>query len=152
MSWIKPICDRTLENVNRVIELNSKILNNTATVEEVLEWKTNLKGALNKSDLERIVNNCDYLSDVLGITITTQTVPELPTLSWYQTLLTNIQTLISGYVVYPDTPTLPSSPLNTYQKWNDIEKILFDMNNILETSGMYFCSGEELLCEDNFII
>lgn len=153
-TWIEPIYDRTESDVDRVKYLENQIRNSAATASELQEWKSDLKGALNKSDLQRIVNNCKVLSELLGVTIVNQTVPEIPTIQWYAQLLNNVSTLKNRYIVHSDTPGLPTEPLNTYEKWNIVEKILWDMNDIFKNSPIYYATGSgeiDLFCNDYLI-
>lgn len=150
--WIEPIYDRTQTDVNRVKELNLKLQTNQATEEEILEWQDNLKGVINTSDLQRIINNCNYLSEELGVEIVDLSIPEIPTVSWYATLLSNVQTLIDNYIIHAETPDLPIQPLNTFIKWNIIEKSLWDMSDILSASTLYYCNENDLICNDNILI
>lgn len=150
--WLPPIYDRTLYDVNRAIELNNKYLNGTITNEEKIEWKNGLKGALNKSDLDRILVDINYLSNKSQVSITSQTIPEIPTISWYSELLTNIQTLVNAIGKRSETPDLPTQPLNTYTKWNIIEKHLQDMYEITSSYVFNYCGNNELYSNDNALI
>lgn len=146
LDWIpnrKLIFDRTQEDVDRVKELNQKFRLGTITDEEKLEWQGEMKGALNYSDLERITYYIDFLGDVLDIEVTPQVIPEIPRASWYEVLLENLEELRDNYMIHPDTPMVPSQPLNTYQKWNDIEKILYDLYGIYSARSVYY-TGQEL--------
>lgn len=137
------IYDRTKNDVDRVIELTEKIRNKTITSAELQEWNGNLKGAINTSDLNRIISYINYLSEELQIPVTSQTVPAIPRTNWYSILKSNLNNLRSNYTIHADTPKVPNSPLNTYQKWNDIEKLLFDLLEIFNSQDIYY-AGDEL--------
>lgn len=124
------IYDRTREDVDRVIELNKKYLDRTITNEEKEEWSENLKGAINVSDLNRIENNISSIAGFLGVSVISKmwALNEIPKVSDYQRIRVNVESLRNSWYVLPDTPSAPNSPLNTYQKWNDIEHILHDLN------------------------
>ena len=61
--WKMSITNRTQNDVDRVIYLNQKVQTNTATADELTEWKNDLKGAFNLSDQERIINNLNIIND-----------------------------------------------------------------------------------------
>lgn len=140
---IELIFDRTQEDVDRVKLLNQKYQNGTITEVELAEWNGNLKGALNKSDLTRILFYMNYFAENLSIALTPQTLPEIPRESWYETLHDNLELLRSNYSTHETTPEVPDNPFNTYQKWNDIEKILYDLYDIYSNQNIYYC-GDEL--------
>lgn len=146
------IYDRTQEDVDRVKTLNSKLQFQTITQEEFLEWKTVLKGALNKEDLQRLCIIMDHISAELHISIVSLTVPEIPNTSWYSTFLNNIQTLLDNFSKHSETPSLPSLSLNTYTKWNIIEKILWDICDIYNNRNVYYAGNNELLSNNNILI
>lgn len=124
------IYDRTQSDVDRVIELNRKYIGRTITNEEKEEWSGSLKGAINVSDLNRIEGNIYAISEFLNASVAskTWTLNEIPRVSDYQRIRGNVESLRNAWFVLPDTPPTPQQPLNTYQKWNDIEHILHDLN------------------------
>ena len=79
--------------------------------------------------------------------------PEIPNVSYYQILEDTMGSLISYGYGYQTTPQLPSRPYNTYQKWNDIEKILLDIYLVLtESIGVFSYTGNnELFCSSDLI-
>lgn len=139
--WRDAVTDRSQSDVERVRELLQKGWKNFAAIEKE-EWEGDLKGALNTSDLERIQNNVQLLSDVLELGLSVAAVPELPGESFYDQLLVNVEAIRNGYCVHADTPKTPAAPLDTYQKWNDIEHILLDVYKILLNNFHYYCGGE----------
>ena len=151
--YFDAIYDRTQEDVDRVKYLNNQMQTKLATSAEIQEWTSNLKGALNKADLERIVNNTSYLATKLGITLPydVSTIPDLPTREWYDLFIANIKAVRDYGMLYTTTPLLPEHPFNTYEKWNDIEKILFDAFTLLQSLSLYFC-GDDLVGNDNILI
>ena len=56
------ITDRTQEDVNRVDELVAKGYQ-SFTDEEKTEWATDMKGALNASDINRVIQATNYLAE-----------------------------------------------------------------------------------------
>lgn len=127
------IFDRSIMDVTRAKELRKKALETgyaSFTAEEKAEWDKGLKGALNYTDLNRIEENCRELSRLLGIELTTKTdwdLQDIPTVQEFNRIRYNIELLkTSAYTPY-DIPDTPEEPFNTYQKINDIEKILYDI-------------------------
>lgn len=141
--WNDAITDRRQSDVDRVNELNTKFLNQTITPEEIAEWRTDLKGALNRSDLHRIENNIHLLSDVLDLNLTTyeDSIPERPNVSYFANIISNVTAIRNEGYILDDTPQVPSQPLNTHNKWNEIERILLDCYTIL-TQNFHIYTGE----------
>lgn len=139
--WQNTVTDRTQSDVDRVLELLEKGWQNFSDREKS-EWNGGLKGALNTADLERIQNNIQLLSDVLEIGLTVSAVPEQRTPSFFEEILQNVATIREAYMTYNTTPANPTHPLNTYSKWNDIEKILTDIHSILLNNFCYYCGSE----------
>lgn len=141
--WMSPVTDRTMQDVNRAKELNSKRFADM-TAEEKVEYLAGLKGALNREDLLRVENNIRLLADVLELDIATyeDAIPEFPTTAYYNNLLGNVEAIREAYVVHADTPSTPNAPLNTYGKWNEVEKILADVHECLDANFYYYCGSE----------
>lgn len=120
------------------------------------EW---LKGCYNYIDLNRVEEWCKYLSDLLnsygyGNLISVKTdwnVKDIQTIEQMARYLNNIKILMETFVLKNDTPQLPESiDKLTFQKANDIEKILFDINELIEKmeaifrySGTFYSSESE---------
>ncbi len=143
MEFETPIFDRTLENVNSLKILLQKGYKNF-TEEEKLEWKNNLKGALNISDLNRIENNIAVIAEKLNDTVTTKTnwketdIPLQTDFSRIRSNLLNLRSKLS-YILDKYTPNVPGLPYNYYSKINDIEKIIFDIYELLIHQEQYYC-------------
>ena len=139
MEWIY---DRTEEDVSRVKELTEKYLSGTITEAEKAEWYGDMKGALNLSDLNRVESNLSVIAGVLDLSITTKTwlIGNIPRESDYQRICDNLQALRNAMPAV-NTPEVPNPPLNTYQKWNDIERIIF---NIYDSLMDYDYAGSEI--------
>ena len=121
--WVEPIYDRT----------SADITTKTA------------KAYCNYTDLQRLEDNCEYLSDLFGLTITTKTWnrTDFPTVSDLSRIRSNIATLRTVYYTRSTTPTNPDNPLNTYQKWNAAEQILNDIYELYnENLSAYFYASE----------
>lgn len=151
MAWIEPIFDRTRADVDKIKNLYESIRSGLVSPEELAEYQRDLKGAINRSDLQRVVNNLNYLADLLDVSITSQTIPEIPRASWYSTLRSNLSTVLNAYAKHADTPNIPSRPFNTYQKWNTIEKIIWDIKDIYE-SNLNAYAGTELYANNDILI
>ncbi len=124
------IYDRTQEDVDRVKELNGKYLDGTITEREKAEWHGHMKGALNAWDLRRIERNTELIGEYVAVLVTTNTewdVCDLPRESDYKRIRDNVERIREFGDGMPFIPETPVQPLNTYQKWNDIEKILHDI-------------------------
>lgn len=134
-NWTTPIVDRTDEDVERLKQYDLIGYKNL-TESQKMEWYNDMdgmKGALDKSDLNRIESNIGYLAE--------QTLISLPIMSrWaYEDIfdlsnanrvLTNIQKLVSRFS-FRVQPQIPGAPLNSYQKINQIESLLLRMYEAL---------------------
>lgn len=143
--FITPVFDRTYEDIRTLKYLLNKGYSNL-NYEEKLMWDTNLKGALNVSDLNRIEHNISILLADVGITFTPKIWSEkdIPLKSDFEKIRTNLVKLClatnSKFIV-----AVPILPYNTYQKINDIEKIIFDIFKILVNNRyFYYCKGQGL--------
>lgn len=141
LMWNQAVTDRTQNDVERVYELLEKGWNNFSD-DEKEEWKAGLKGAINESDILRIQNNIQLLSDVLEINLTVSGVPEHFNESFFNEIIQNTETIRNAYCIHATTPETPNAPLNIFQKWNDIEKILEDVYGILLNNFHYYCGNE----------
>ena len=139
--WIEAVTDRSQNDVYRVLELLEKGWKNF-TDSEKREWSAGMKGSLNTSDLTRIQNNIQLLSDVLELNLTVSDVPEIPTVTLFGEIRENTGKIRSAYCIHSITPTVPEEPVNTFEKWNDIEKILSDVYEILLNNFHYYCGTE----------
>lgn len=141
LMWQQSVTDRTQSDIKRVIALLEKGWNNFS-YDEKEEWNEGLKGALNTSDLKRIQNNIQLLSDVLEIDLTVSAVPEPFNESFFKEIIENTEIIRNSYCTHTTTPVTPQVPLNVFQKWNDIEKILEDVYEILLNNFHYYCGSE----------
>lgn len=139
--WQNPVTDRTQDDVERVLKLLEKGWQNFSD-EEKTEWSAGMKGALNATDLERIQNNIRLLSDVLELDLSVSAVPEIPDEIFYEAVRVNIASIRGAYCIHTTTPETPEAPLNTFSKWNDIERILADVYEILLNNFHYYCGSE----------
>lgn len=152
------VYDRTAADVERVKYLNKQYKERKITPEELEEWKTGinekvgLKGALNLSDFNRNEKNCKFIGDLMGVEVNTKTwvYGMIPRSIDYQRLKENVQALKDHATLLSNTPEVPDRPFNTYQKWNDIEKILHDVYQacLLFMGGFYY-AGDEIYAGDS---
>lgn len=149
--WKQAVTDRAQSDVERVLELLEKGWQNFSE-DEKNEWSGGMKGALNKSDLERVQNNIQLLSDVLELGLDVPVVPELPDEAFFKLLASNVESIRSAYCIHTTTPETPAAPLNTYSKWNDIEQILTDVYEILLNNFHYYCGSEIYAGDDTGLL
>ena len=146
--WMDAVTDRSQADVNRLHELFAKgNFDNLSNVEQH-ELVNNSKGALNAFDLRRIKNNIELLAEVLELNLTISPVPRIPTQGYFTEVLDNVRAIRNCHYIYTKTPAVPEAPLNTFEKWNDIEKILDDTYDIL-MSNFHYYAGEQLHAGDS---
>lgn len=146
------VYDRTKEDVDRVKYLNEQYLKGIITEKEKQEWnagisgKSGLKGALNLSDINRNENNCKVISELLAVTVDIKKWDhdDIPRVMDYTRICDNVRKIRLSFIAHSDTPEVPEQPLNTYQKWNDIERILHDVyySYVRLKNSSYYCGIE----------
>lgn len=153
MSWITPIIDRTQADVNLVLEYDNIGYNNL-TPEQKAVWNAGMKGALNASDLNRIENNIQYLASILelyNLNIKTNwQISDVPRNNDFNRILSNLNALKDKFHLKYDIslPETPDLPLNSYEKINDIENILYIINqsfnfvNFITSDGKVFVTSD----------
>lgn len=157
LAWIEPVTDRTQADVDRAKYLIEKGYSNL-TEDERTEWNAGLKGCLNASDLSRILNNIEILRQVLELNIpaTDLNVPYTPVQSWFSyNVLWRVQMIREAYSTYDTTPQTPGYHGGggfytidyTYQDINDVEQILKDVHDIIE-SNFYYLNIDEVTMGD----
>ena len=67
VEWIEPITDRSQTDVDRLAYLRSLDYSKLTSAQKA-EWDQDSKGALNKSDLVRILNDIALLYETFGFT------------------------------------------------------------------------------------
>ena len=89
-------------------------------------------------------NNIQILLDVLEIDSSSyvEAVPEFPTSAYFEQMRNNVTAIRNGYAVHVDTPEVPELPFNTWQKFNDIEKILADVYEVVASQLRYYAGSE----------
>lgn len=146
------ITDRTQSDVSRYLYLKSKAFSDM-TAEEQLEWLSDLKGAYNFTDMNRVDGAVDYIVERLrdvgsyidGIkTYKLWSREHLPTQKELEQYLNNISILRSQFVGVPSMPPMPSDmQMFTHKEANDIEKILLEVDWLItKIAQSWFFSSE----------
>lgn len=150
------IIDRTSADVSRRAYLKERVKNGAATAEEAAEWLTDLKGAYNASDLNRVGAACAYIyrlcaevdMPVRGYAAlrTDRTGSDIPTPAEMQTYLATVAALKAAVSATQELPASMSG--STFEDWNNIEKLLVEVDRLLRNvvqsfvySGMVY-SGQ----------
>lgn len=129
------------------------------TPEELSEWMGGLKGAYNASDLNRVGEAVRYVADRLegcGYLVqvapkTDWTVEDIPTAAQLTAYLADVATLRGVLTVLPGNPEVPADMAGlTWREANDIEKILEDVDAVIDIMITTFVPCGEAICgEDN---
>ena len=145
------ITDRTAADVERYLTLRNKGFANLTEAEKT-EWLSNMKGAYNYTDLNRVEEAVQYVAGRLrerGYSVDipeakTWTMNSLPTLSDMNTYLNNIKVIRSAFATLSTTPQAPASIKGfTYKEANAIEQIIVDVDQLLENMmSAWFFSGD----------
>ena len=145
--WISPVFDRTSEDVLKVQSYET-IGFKYLTDEQKAQWLSGLKGAWNYKDLNRIENDTKFLADIYGMKginfKTDWTYTDIPNQSDIKRICDNIDKLRVYFKVAETTPKTPKLPINTHQKANDLEQILFDMFYFYENETHAFSRDHEV--------
>ena len=108
-----------------------------------------LKGAYNYIDLNRVEQWCGYIANQLNtynyfVSITTKTnwtMSDFPTKAEMERLRRNVQALKDAYMSFTSVPD--SLEKMTYQKANAIEKVLSELNTLIDNMiASFYYSGE----------
>lgn len=146
------ITNRTQADVDRVAALAARVSAGTATAAELAEWQSDMKGAYNASDLNRVGAAVDYVAGRLngyGYAVTVNpkqdwTVSDIPTAGQMAAYLQDVAALRGAIAVMASTPPTPDSANGlTWQEANDIEQIILDVDDLLtRMAAAWFYSGE----------
>lgn len=142
------ITDRTINDVNEWYELRTKVINDTATEDELIRWllMEEIRGCLNYKDFNRWGTLLKFLAKK-GIQIAYPTVPKTNwkvndniTHSDITELLANVRVVRNLTGVPHSTPQVPSSIMD-YRDANAIETILkVGYETIINTQlGFRYC-------------
>lgn len=146
------ITNRTQADVDRVAQLAGRMSAGTATAAEQTEWASDLNGAYNASDLNRVGAAVAYVAGRLNgygcaVTVTPKqdwTGSDIPTAGQMAAYLQDVATLRGAISVMASTPPTPDSASGlTWQEANDIEQILLDVDELLtRMAAAWFYSGD----------
>lgn len=150
VEWITPIFDRTQADVSFAI----------AKIEEWRERGSTdiyeLKGCLNVSDINRIENDIQYLSDNLSrLYYFPHTISKewgtsgLPDESDINRIIGNVRNIISAYAQLGSAPEVPDTML-TFEQINNIEENLYLVKEILESMIPSFRSCGTFECGEEY--
>lgn len=161
------ITDRTQEDVERAEYLNSLWVYDEAagglywsgTTEELSEWSSDLKGTYNASDLNRVGSAVEYVAGRFadyGYSVDVSprkdwSMGNIPREADMVKYLSEVEQLRSLVSVLPTTPETPGDmECLTVVEANNIEQILVDVDEVLETMITTFVPCGEAICgEDN---
>ena len=150
------IFDRTQNDVDTAIRLrDTKVKNFEALTES--EIATLEKGTLTINTLNRIESKQEELKNLFNDMGYWNT--PISTRQWaygdifvgtqFDRILNNLEILIKAFFIYKDTPNVPDNNYRKYQTINDVEKIIYDLdvmiNNVkshYRECGTFYC-GEE---------
>jgi hypothetical protein len=135
------ITDRTLGDYSRWLYLRNKGYANMTDYERE-EWATDMKGAYNASDLNRVGSVLNYLKDKLSDTgylgATTFNVREdwqkgeIPTAAEFSAYINAVSAVREALTHYPTTPPVPANNGSLdFQGANDIEQIMLDIDELV---------------------
>lgn len=143
------IFDRTELDVAELQAVTAKLVAGTATAAERAAFLTGMKGAYNYTDLNRVGAAVEYLTALLASL--GYNVPTLPVTGWQEgdipfsaqmaQYLSNITELRNRLpYVAPDAPADMTGL--TYQEANDIEEILYTLEDVLEAMQAAFLTRQ----------
>lgn len=148
------ITDRTQADVDYVIRLSQKGWSGM-TAEEKAEWESDLKGAYNASDLNRVGNAVNYVAGRLedaGYTVSVNPKidwleSDVPTESSMEQYLKNVETIRNTLTVPSNTPNVPADMEGlTYEEANDIERILLAVDALITNMINAYFYSNEIVC------
>lgn len=93
------------------------------------------KGFYNVSDIQRINSYIEYLSDVLGLnlTVTDVSLGQALTRAQMDDIISNINAIRAAWYVSHETPPTPIAVNWDWKKANDLEKILFSLDEFWQS-------------------
>lgn len=140
LSEFNLITDRTQADVDRYVELKDKGWDGMTEAERA-EWSTDMKGAYNASDLNRVGTVLNYIRDKLAETgyvaensfnmKTNWTTANIPTVQEFSAYLAAVAAIREALAQRNTTPPVPADVRGLdYQGANDIEQILVDVEEL----------------------
>ena len=129
------IFDRTQNDVDTAILLRDTKVKKFETLTES-EIATLEKGTLTINTLNRIENKQEELKNLFNDMGYWNT--PISTRQWayadifegtqFDRILNNLEILIKAFFIYKDTPNVPDNNYRKYQTINDVEKIIYDLD------------------------
>lgn len=145
------ITDRTQEDVERYVELKAKGLHGMTEAEKA-EWETELKGAYNNTDMNRVESAAEYVANrlveagygVIPIVKKDWLETDKPTLEDLKRYMKNISDIRAAFTTFETTPEAPSTERRlSFQEANAMEQILIDIDDLVsKMARAYFYSGD----------
>ena len=156
------VTNRTQQDVDYVKQLTKKLVDDTATDEEKIEWNSfMLKGVYNYTDLNRVGAAMNYVADKLRkagydphISPKTDWVEtDWPTQQSMSQYLDDLKELSVPFAQVQTTPPVPTSMEGlTWQEANDIEHILHDIDMVLSAMLRVRLRSAQVLCFSGFSV
>ena len=100
----------------------------------------------NAVDMNRLDGNCAALSEMFGLIFNSHAewqMEGLPTEDEFARILSSIESFRIAFPLPSSEPNTPVNPLNTWQKWNDAEKILYDLYMLYHANKVDFAYAGE---------
>ena len=93
------------------------------------------KGFYNVSDVTRVNSYIEYLSDVLDLNLTVKnfSLGQILTREDFDDILDNVNTIRAAWYVASDTPQTPIAVNWDYTKANNLEKILYSLDEFYQS-------------------
>ena len=93
------------------------------------------KGFYNVSDVTRVNSYIEYLSDVLDLNLTVKdfSLGQILTREDFDDILDNVNTIRAAWYVASDTPQTPIAVNWDYVKANNLEKILYSLDEFYQS-------------------
>ena len=153
------VYDRTQADVDALLAILNKVYMSgysALSADEITALSdADNKGAYNVNDVKRVIGaylelEPQLLAQSIAVTIDpTLTTSTFNANKWMTTAqaaiyLANVEAIRNALTVYDDTPTTPNSMENLdFNMANDIERILFDVSQLLDNMiSAYYFSGE----------
>lgn len=134
------IFDRTEADVERVKTLALKGVDGMSAA-ELTEWIAGMRGSYNATDLNRVGQAINYIAAELAtydisVTVNPKTdwaVTDIPTAAQLTAYLAEVSTIRSALPTPSNVPAVPNDmEYLTYQKANDIEQILYEIDLLVQ--------------------
>lgn len=154
------ITDRTQADVDALLELLSTPMSDW-TSEKLAEFNlAKSKGAYNATDLNRVGSAVHYLAERLGsygyaVRVTAKrdwTAADIPSATDLARYLADIAAIRGALAVYATTPESPTDmEWLTWQEANDMEKILVDVESVINTMILTFVPCGTAICGGDYL-